>query len=126
MFWKPGVIKLGGYFTKHRVPAHHKGTIPVYLHCTNSVQASSRVCYSKSTSNRIQVKPMSTGGYNNIETQSGVRTKYVTFLDVVQTKPSATCQKTEHIHIIITSAQEAYNLILTQVWDKPPCGAIRG
>ena len=44
LFWKPGVIKFGDYFTKHHLPAHHKEIIPVYLHCPNIVQASARVC----------------------------------------------------------------------------------
>ena len=33
-------------------------------------------CYSKCNSNRTRGKPMPTGGYNNIEAQSGVCTKY--------------------------------------------------
>ena len=32
----------------------------------------------------------------------------------------------EHIQIIITSAQIFDNVVLTQVWYKPPFGAIRG
>ena len=24
IFWKPGLRNLGGYFTKHQLPAHHK------------------------------------------------------------------------------------------------------
>ena len=54
MFWKLGVSNLGDYFTKHHSPAHQKVMVPVYLHCTNSGQASASVCYSKCTSNKNQ------------------------------------------------------------------------
>ena len=37
-----------------------------------------------------------------------------------------TCSTAEHIQVIITSAQKVDNVVLTQVWDKPPFGAIRG
>ena len=30
------------------------------------------------------------------------------------------------IQIIITSSQEVYNVIQTQFWVIPPCGAVRG
>ena len=51
--------------------------IPVYLQCPNREQDFVRVCYYNSTSNSTQGKPIPTGGYNNIEAQSGARAKYV-------------------------------------------------
>ena len=45
------------------------------------------MCYYKSISNKNQSKPMPTGGYNNIEYQSGVCTKYVPSPGGVLTKP---------------------------------------
>ena len=65
--FKPGVINLGDYFTKHHSPANHRGMIPVYLHCPKSGHASARLCYSKCNSNRTQGKTMLTGFYNNTE-----------------------------------------------------------
>ena len=47
IFWKPIVSNLGGYFTEHHSPAHHKVIIPVYLHCPDRGQDSTRVRYSK-------------------------------------------------------------------------------
>ena len=37
----------------------------------------------------------------------------------------AHCTK-EHTKIIITSVQNLYTVIVTQVWDKTPRGVIRG
>ena len=45
---------------------------------------------------------------------------------IERTRPSVALGTTEHIQIIITSAQEVDNVIRTQVWAKPLCGAIHG
>ena len=74
MFCKPGVSNLGDFFNKHNSTAHHKVMIPVNLLCHNSVQPSSRVRYSKSTSKMTQGKTLPIGGYNNIESKSGEHT----------------------------------------------------
>ena len=37
-----------------------------------------------------------------------------------------TFRTSEHIHIILTPGQKVDNVILTQVWAKPTCGAIQG
>jgi hypothetical protein len=34
--WAPGDTNMGGYFTKHHSPAHHKRMIPYYLHDKHS------------------------------------------------------------------------------------------
>ena len=65
VLWKPGVINIGDYFTKHHPPEHHKGTRTVYLHCTNIDQDSAKKFYSKCTSNMTQGKIMPTRGYND-------------------------------------------------------------
>ena len=65
MFWEPVVSNLGNYFTKHHLPAHQKGMITVYLHCSKSRKASSTFWYYKFTSNKTQGIPITTGGYNN-------------------------------------------------------------
>ena len=44
IFWKPGVINLGGYFNKHHSPAHNKVTRLIYLQCPNIRKDSARVC----------------------------------------------------------------------------------
>jgi hypothetical protein len=36
--WGPSAQNLGGYFTKHHPPAHHKGIKSMYLHSENSPQ----------------------------------------------------------------------------------------
>ena len=87
LFWKPGVIKLEDYFTKHHSPAHNKVIRPVHLHFPNNGKSSTRVCYSKCTSNSNKGKPIPTGGYNNTKSQSGVRTKYVPSTFGIQTRP---------------------------------------
>ena len=36
IFWAPGYINLGDYFTKHHSPAHHRRVRPYYLHTADS------------------------------------------------------------------------------------------
>ena len=45
VFSKPVVIKLGDSLTRHHLPTHHTGIIPVYLHYPNRGQAYARVWY---------------------------------------------------------------------------------
>ena len=44
VFWKPGVINLGDYFTKHHSSTYHKGMLPIYLHCPDIGQGYKKVC----------------------------------------------------------------------------------
>ena len=36
IFWAPGSLNLGDYFTKHHAPAHHRNVRPLYLHMKES------------------------------------------------------------------------------------------
>ena len=36
IFWAPGSLNLGDFFTKHHAPAHHRSVRPLYLHMTTS------------------------------------------------------------------------------------------
>ena len=45
--WKPGVRKLGDYFTKPHLPSNHKGMQQICLHCPNIRQDNAKLCYSR-------------------------------------------------------------------------------
>jgi hypothetical protein len=36
IFWAPGHLNLGDYFTKHHAPSHHRRVRPYYLHTLDS------------------------------------------------------------------------------------------
>ena len=68
---------LGEYFTKHHLSAHHKGTIPIYLHCPDIVKSSVRVCYYNPNFKITQGKTIPIGSYINTEAQSKVHNNNV-------------------------------------------------
>ena len=39
IYWAPGEVNLGDYYTKHHAPAHHQRMRPIYLHCANVIIA---------------------------------------------------------------------------------------
>ena len=100
LFWKLGVSNLGGYFTKHHLPEHHKGVIPVYLHCPKIRQDSARVFYYRRTSNMTEVEPMTTGVYNNTEAQSGACTKSRRDTNQAQHETCSSPRRTFFLHAL--------------------------
>jgi hypothetical protein len=43
IYWVPGAVNLGDYYTKHHSPAHHKRVLPIY-HYTKTSPSSLQGC----------------------------------------------------------------------------------
>ena len=57
IYWKPGSINRGYYFTKHSPPAHHSTVRPIYLHVANYGNSTLQGCVNLTLSENHPVHP---------------------------------------------------------------------